>query len=231
MLTLVPDVVSAGSASEEVLRLSAYLDAVLCRNGRFFAANRSFAAWSRRNRRPVRAGSRMTQKRADFIGRSGRENVLELASLLFDFGLVVHGKAIREQALGQTMAADDTACFVASALGQRNHRTSIAIENSLRPHRIMARIDEWLVIMRLGRMRRRGYKSERGHLLDSNGDRQSTVGIHACHFRAFSMLFHDPQFFQNLVELLFVCHGEDFLRCDLAMMQLDAAVRQPRDDG
>ena len=38
----------------------------------------------------------------------------------------------------------------------------------------------------------------------------------------------DPQLLQNFVELFLVGHGENFLRSDLAMMQLDAPVGQPR---
>jgi len=54
------------------------------------------AARPGRNRSPVWASSRVVQKRADFIRSFGRENVLELAGLLFDFSFAVHGQAVCE---------------------------------------------------------------------------------------------------------------------------------------
>ena len=58
------------------------------------------AARSRGNRGAVGAGSRVAEERANLIRRSGREDVLELAGLLLDFRLALHGKAVGEQALG-----------------------------------------------------------------------------------------------------------------------------------
>jgi hypothetical protein len=49
----------------------------------------------------------MTQEGAYLVGGFGGQNVLELAGLLLDFGLAVHGKAVGEQALGKAVAADD----------------------------------------------------------------------------------------------------------------------------
>jgi hypothetical protein len=42
----------------------------------------------------------MSQKRADLIGSFRREDVLELAGLLLDFGFAVHGEAVGKKALG-----------------------------------------------------------------------------------------------------------------------------------
>lgn len=53
------------------------------------------------------AGARVVEESADLVGRFGREYVLELAGLLFDFSFAVHGEGIGEEALGQAMAADD----------------------------------------------------------------------------------------------------------------------------
>ena len=75
----------------------------------------SSAAWPWRDRRTVRAGPRMTQERADLVRRARRQDVFELAGLLFDFRLTVHGEAVGEEALGQAVAANDAARFVASA--------------------------------------------------------------------------------------------------------------------
>ena len=66
----------------------------------------------------MRACSRMSQERADLIRRFGRENVLELAGLLLDFRLAVHRQAVGEQALGQTVAANDAAGPLAAARSQ-----------------------------------------------------------------------------------------------------------------
>jgi len=42
----------------------------------------------------------MAQERADLVGRFRRENVLELAGLLLDFGFAIHREAVSEDALG-----------------------------------------------------------------------------------------------------------------------------------
>ena len=47
----------------------------------------------------------------------------------------------------------------------------------------------------------------------------------------FAVLFHDPEFFEDFVELLLVGHGKDFLRGDLAVVQFDTAVGESRHDG
>ena len=49
----------------------------------------------------------MSEERADLVGGFRREDVLELAGLLLDFGFAVHGEAVGEQALGQPVAAND----------------------------------------------------------------------------------------------------------------------------
>src|SRR2546421_2422060 len=65
------------------------------------------AARSRRDGRSVWAGAGMVQKRADFVRGFGRQNVLELAGLLLDFGFAVHGQTVGEQPLGQAGTAND----------------------------------------------------------------------------------------------------------------------------
>src|SRR5207248_1978987 len=73
------------------------------------------AARTRRNQRAVRAGTGMSQERADLLGRFLREDVLELAGLLLDFRLAVHGQAVGEQSFGQAMATNDVSGALASA--------------------------------------------------------------------------------------------------------------------
>jgi len=57
----------------------------------------------------MRASPRVPEKRADLIRRFRREDVLELACLLLDFGFAVHGQAVGKQALSQPVTADNAA--------------------------------------------------------------------------------------------------------------------------
>src|SRR5579863_475858 len=65
------------------------------------------AAGAQGNERPVGAGARVAEECAYLVGGFGRENVFELAGLLFDFGFAVHGEAVGEEALREAVAADD----------------------------------------------------------------------------------------------------------------------------
>ena len=62
----------------------------------------------------------MAEKGADFVGRFGREDVLELAGLLFNLGLAVEGEAVCEKPLRQAMASDDISCPLSSARREFN---------------------------------------------------------------------------------------------------------------
>ena len=66
----------------------------------------------------MRAGARVAQEGANLVGGFGREDVLELAGLLFDLGLAVHGEAVGEQALGKAVTANDVSGALAAARGQ-----------------------------------------------------------------------------------------------------------------
>ena len=94
------------------VRLEARLDGRRNRRSEFRTA---IAARARRNGRPVWAGTGVTEEAADFVGGFGREDVFELAGLLFNFGFAVHRKAVGEQALGQAMTANDAAGALAAA--------------------------------------------------------------------------------------------------------------------
>ncbi len=52
--------------------------------------------------------------------------MFKLASLLLDFGLAVHREAVGEQALCQTMSANDAACFFTSPGRELHHQRSVA---------------------------------------------------------------------------------------------------------
>ena len=66
----------------------------------------------------MRASTGMPQKGADFIRRFERQDVLEFAGLLLDFGFAVHGEAIGKQPLGQAVAADDASGAFTAARGE-----------------------------------------------------------------------------------------------------------------
>ena len=57
----------------------------------------------------MRARSGMTKECADLVSRFRGKNVLELAGLLFNLGLAVHGKTVSKQPLSQAVPADDVA--------------------------------------------------------------------------------------------------------------------------
>ena len=101
----------------------------------------------------MRAGAGMAEEGADLVRRFGRQDVFELAGLLFDFGFAVQGQAIGEQALGQPVAANDVGRALTSAGSELDDHAAIAGGNAGRLERIVARIHERLVIVRLGRMR------------------------------------------------------------------------------
>src|ERR1700723_2833997 len=104
----------------------------------------SSAAGSRRNRRAVRAGARVAEERANLVGGFGREDVLELAGLLLDFGFAVHGEAVGEQALGQAVTANDTGGALAATSREFDDERAVAGGRGDGLQRIVARIHERL---------------------------------------------------------------------------------------
>jgi hypothetical protein len=68
----------------------------------------------------------MPQECADFIGRLGRENVLELACLLLDFGFAIHGQAIRKEPLRQSVPPDNAARAFSASCGKLHNQLTIA---------------------------------------------------------------------------------------------------------
>src|ERR1022692_4935798 len=107
----------------------------------------------------MRAGERMVEEGANLVGRFRREYVLELARLLLDFGLAVHGERIGEQSLSQAVAANDVGGALVSTRGEFDNRRSVARRKASRLECVVARIDEGLVIVRLGRVRTRRHQS------------------------------------------------------------------------
>ncbi len=72
------------------------------------------------------AGERVVEESADFVGGFGREDVLELAGLLLDFGFAVHGEGIGEEAFRQPVTADDVGGTLVSARGEFDDRGAVA---------------------------------------------------------------------------------------------------------
>ena len=65
----------------------------------------------------MRASERVVEEGANLVGGFGREYVLELASLLLDFGFTVHGERVGEESFRQAVAADDVGGALVSARG------------------------------------------------------------------------------------------------------------------
>lgn len=55
----------------------------------------------------MRAGPRVVEEGANLVGCLRRQNVLELAGLLLDFGLAIHREGVGEKPLGQPVTTDD----------------------------------------------------------------------------------------------------------------------------
>src|ERR1700682_2356941 len=177
----------------------------------------------------MRTGSWVPEERADLVRGFGRQDVFELAGLLFDFSFTLQRETIRKEPLRQPMAPNNIGSTVATAFREFYDHAAIAGGNSGRFKRLVARIDEWPVGMRLGRMWSGGNQPERGHLFNCNADRQRAMDFHALNFGDLSILGQRPQFFQNLVKLLLVGHREYFLLGNLPMMQFNAAISKTRD--
>jgi hypothetical protein len=83
--------------------------------------------------------------------------VLELAGLLLDFGFAVHGERVGEETLGQPVTADNVGGALMSARGEFDDRGAVAGRKACGLQRVVAGIDEGLVVVRLGRVRARRY--------------------------------------------------------------------------
>src|SRR5579864_375826 len=64
---------------------------------------------------------RMAQKSADAVSGLGREDVFEFAGLLFHLLLIIDFEGLREQTLGQTVAADNIGGTLTAAIGEVDH--------------------------------------------------------------------------------------------------------------
>lgn len=137
----------------------------------------------------MRAGARMVEEGADLVGGFGREDVLELAGLLLDFGFAVHGKRIGEEALGEAVAADDVGGALVPTRSEFDDRRAVARRKAGWFQRVVAGIDEGLVIVHLGRVRARRYQPHGGHFFHCEGYGQSAVNFHPANLRDLAVLF------------------------------------------
>src|ERR1035437_9459840 len=87
----------------------------------------------------MRTRSRMVEESADLVGGFRREYVLKLTRLLLDFGFAVHGKRIGEEALGQTVPANDIGRSLMSTRGEFDDRRAVANRKASRLQRVVAR--------------------------------------------------------------------------------------------
>src|SRR5271157_5215423 len=126
---------------------------------------------------------RVVEEGADLVSGFGREYVLELASLLLDFGFAVHGERIGEEAFGQAVAADDIGGALVSTRGEFDDRRAVAGRKAGGLQRVVAGIDEGLVIVRFGRVRARRHQSHGGHFFHGDGYGQSAVDFHPANLR------------------------------------------------
>ena len=115
--------------------------------------------------------------------------MLELARLLLDFGFAVHGERIGEEALGQAMAADNVGGALVSTGSEFDDRGAVAGRKAGRFERVVAGIDEGLVIVRLERVRAHGYQFHGGHFFNGDGYGQSAVDFHPADLRDLAVLF------------------------------------------
>ena len=68
----------------------------------------------------------MPKERADFVGGFRREDVLELARLLLDFGLAVQREAVSEQTFREAVPANDVGGALPATRSQRNNYAAVA---------------------------------------------------------------------------------------------------------
>src|SRR6266849_1212427 len=183
----------------------------------------------RRYWRPMRARSRMPQKSANLLCRFRRKNVLELASLLLDLRLALERQTVGKQPLGQAMPPNNVSSSLASPRSQFHNHASVAHGKPRRLQRVVARIHERLVIVRFRRMRRSLDQPHLPHLVHRQAHWQRAVNFHVLDLSNLALFLHHPQLFQHFLKLLFVRHGEYFLRRNLSVVQLNAAITQSRD--
>ena len=95
----------------------------------------------------MRTSARVVEEGADFVGGFGGQNVLELAGLLFDFGLAVHGERVGEETFGEAVAADDVGGALHAAGREFDDQGAVSNGNTGGFERVVTRVHESSVMM------------------------------------------------------------------------------------
>jgi hypothetical protein len=166
----------------------------------------------------------MIEERANFVGRFWREDMLKFAGLLLDFRFAVQCKAVGEEPLGKAVSPDDVSGALTPPIRQTDDQTAVSYRDPRGFQGVMARVHEGLVIVPLGRVRGGRDQAHFSHPLDREAHGQCAMDFHALDLSRLSVFFENPKFFEHFVKLLFVSHGENFLRRDLAVVQFNSAI-------
>ena len=126
------------------------------------------------------------------------------------------------------MPANDVCRLLPPTLGEFDDHAAVPGRYSRWLQRIVAGVDERLVLVHLGRVRVGGNQTQLHHFVDGDTDRQRAMHLHAPDLSNFCVLGQNPKFFQYFVELLLVGHGEEFLGGNAAVVQLNPAIGQAR---
>jgi hypothetical protein len=82
----------------------------------------------------------MAEEGTDLLGGFGRENVLELAGLLFDLALIRHSEALGEETLGETVTANHASGTLASSGSKFDDHAAVGRELAGRLERVVTGI-------------------------------------------------------------------------------------------
>jgi len=134
----------------------------------------------------------MSEECADLVGGTRGKDVFELAGLLLNLGLAVQRQTVGKKALRQPMAADDVSGALSPPERQFNDHAAIANRDSGRLERVMTRIYENSVVVRLGRVWTSCKETKVGHLFDRDADRQSPVNLHMLDLGDLTVFFERP---------------------------------------
>src|SRR3954469_16727327 len=97
----------------------------------------------------MRTRPRMPQEGADPVRSLGRKNVLELARLLLDLGLILHVQRLREQPFGEAMAPDHVRGTLPPFFGELYDEGAVSDRSPVRPDFLVAAAQDVFMVVRL----------------------------------------------------------------------------------
>jgi hypothetical protein len=121
----------------------------------------------------------MTEERADSVSRFQRQNVFELAGLLFDFGLVLDFQRLGKQPFRQTVTADDVCRALASAGSEIHDGVTVRRHAMHGMYDFVTAVQHRPVGVRLGGMRAKLQQSQFSHALDGDRNWQRARGLNS----------------------------------------------------